>query len=493
MLPLSATRSLLPCTLAVALAAFGACRGDSSGAEQDARVGGAIDAGSQLVDAANAADATPQPDAKPAADAGPPSGSYAYYFGDFDVEDVYQVARVDLGNRVRSILPIAGLSGGGDITGLTLSLDNGSIVVAGRNSPAASPVLRLYPADGSGAGTLLFASADNDRLITSPRFSPDGNWVAFLSDSEIIGSRALHVVPADGSAAAKRVSLVPLSAAQDVRSFRWAGDSVHIAFVGDLVTNNDDALWTVDATAATPTPVEIVTTAELGGRDVGYLVGFDSADRLYFVADFELLDNQNRLYRAEIEGTGRIQVPGSVLANGAGEASVGGFSISSDGMHIAFGADSPTQNLYQIFTLDLSSQTAVLVSNLTTMAPPNSERGPNFFEKMRWSPDSSALAMAADWPIGADANNDFGAFIVPASGTPGGVGLAQSTVGSGDVFSPAFSADSAQLIFRGDLLESNHADLYLVDDFQAADQNPADLLLEQSVLGGVVKGFLLSN
>lgn len=456
----------------------------------------AVDAGS-LSDASDN-DAFPRADAAPAdadvsPDAGPASGSYAYYFGDFDEEDVFRVARVDLGNRVRTILPLAGFEGGGDITALGISPDNSTIAVAGRNTPASAPVLRLYPADGSGAGTLLFEAADADRLITALHFSPDGNWVAFLADSEVVGSRALHVVPVDQSVVAKRVSLPPVGASQDVRGFRWAGDSVHIAFVGDLVTDNDDALWTVNATVISPTIREIVTTAELGGRDVGRLVAFDSVDRLYFVADFELADNQSRLYRSAIDGSGRTQLAGTALTNGGGEASVGGFAISPDGLHIAFASDSPTANLSQIFTLDLATTAPALVSNITTTPPPSNERGPNFFESMRWSPDGSKLTMAADWLIGEDANNDFGAFVLPTSGSPGGVGIAQATIGNGDVFAPAFSADSTQIVFRGDLLVSNHSDLYLADDFTSTDQDPATLLLEESVVGGTVKGFVLTK
>jgi hypothetical protein len=479
---------MLPRFLLLASFSLSAC-----GPSDPAGDAGSVNDAGPRADAFPRVDATPADAALPSADAGPASGSYAYYFGDFDVEDVYQVARVDLGNRVRSILPIAGLEGGGDITGLAISPDNGSIVVAGQNSPTSAPVLRLYPADGSGAGLELFAAADSDRLISALQFSPDGNWVAFLTDSEIVGSKALHLVPVDASAAAKRVSLPPVGASQDVQSFRWAGDSVHIAFVGDLVTNNDDALWTVNATVISPTITEIVTTAELGGRDVGRLVAFDSSDRLYFVADFELADNQSRLYRSAIDGTGREQVAGTALTNGGGEASVGGFSMSPDGSHIAFASDSPTANLSQVFTLDLATTAPALVSNITTTPPPSSERGPNFFEPMRWSPDGSKLTMAADWPIGEDANNDFGAFVLPTSGSPGGVGLAEATIGNGDVFAPAFSADSAQIVFRGDLLVSNHSDLYLADDLTTSNQDPAGLLLEESVVGGTVKGFVVSH
>lgn len=500
MLASRASRILRSSLACVALSACGASNSNDDGPAADAQSISGVDAASNFDGALPSTDAATndamQPDsgtdASPQIDAGPGSGSFVYYFGDFDTQELFQVARVDLRNRSRSLLPIAGLDQGGDITGLALRRDNGTLAVAGKNTLNSAPQLRVYPPDGSGSGTLLFSAMDADRLISVLQYSPDGNWIGFLTDSEIVGSKALHVVPADGSSEAIRVSLPPVAASQDVQSFRWASDSAHIAFVGDLAVSNQDALWTVNASASLPTPVAVIGAAELGGRDVGRSIAFDSSDRLYFLADFELADNQSRLYRAALNGDDYEQVPGTALNNAVGEATVSGFAISPNGTRIALASDSPTATLFQVYTLDLNSTSAILVSNLSTATPPDSERGPNAFEAMRWSPDGAALTMAADWPIGMDANNDFGAFVVPTGNTPGGVGLAKSTVSSGDVFTPAFGADASQILFRGDLLASNRSDLYLVEDLELAAQAPSGLVLQESTTGGTVKGFIVS-
>jgi Tol biopolymer transport system component len=465
--------------------------GDGGGGSTDASVADAAAPDAAL------ADASPKADADPGTpDAGAASGALAYYFGDFGVVGEHRVARVDLGNGASTLLDLQGFEGHADISGVAVSPDGTKIAVAGQDTVSDAPALHVYAADGSGAPVVLYTGPASTSSIRDPAFSPDGSWVAFRADSELAGSLALHVAPVDASAAARRVSLMPVAANQDVSSFRWAGDSNHIAFTGDLVTNNVVALWAVNATAVSPSTVEIVTTQELGDRDVGDNLAFDSSDRLYFRADFELADNQFRLYRASVDGTGRVQVPGTALTNAGGtaEAAIGTFGMSKDGNTLAFSSDSPTADLYQLYVLDVATAAPTLVSEVTTTAPASGLAGPNFFEDIEWSPDGSALVFSADWAVSAgDQDNDFAAFVVPTSGVPGGTRLLGPQVASGDVFTPVFGADSATVVFRGDITVSNRIDLFATSDLSSADQDPGSIALQESAAGGNVDGFVVAG
>ena len=74
------------------------------------------------------------------------------------------------------------------------------------------------------AGTRRFTHGPSD---TSPRWSPDGRWLAFLRTGSEEGSKAqLHVMPADGGEAQRRTDL-PLG----VSDLTWAPDSSRLVVV----------------------------------------------------------------------------------------------------------------------------------------------------------------------------------------------------------------------------------------------------------------------
>lgn len=64
------------------------------------------------------------------------------------------------------------------------------------------------------------------RRDTAPRWSPDGRWLAFVSERERKGKGQLHVMPADGGEPARLTDLKP-----GVSSPVWSPDSASLAFV----------------------------------------------------------------------------------------------------------------------------------------------------------------------------------------------------------------------------------------------------------------------
>jgi Tol biopolymer transport system component len=480
-------------SLLVLLSIPAAACGPSSDSDPDAAnidAAGSIDAPPATIDAALVDAGIDAMDMQP--DAGPPGDTMVYYFGDFQTDGVHEHGRWDVANSTGSVLDLMSLTGVSFASrrgsSIALSPDGTTIAVVGLGGANAERI-HLYAADGSGAPTALHIAASSTVEIEDLKFSPDGTWLAFQADAEADGERSLYVIPTAGGTA-KRVSQPDAPAvSQDVQSYAWAPNSTHIAYVGDEVVDNENGLWTVDVTQASPAPVEIIgdalTTPDLEPANT---LGFDSSNRVYFRSDHERANNEFRLYRADLDGSNRVQVTGTALTNGNGEAAVGTFAISAAGDWIAFASESPTAGLYQVYTMDLATTSPGVVSNVTTTLSGVLE-GPSFFEDMAWSPDGSKIAVAADWT----SDDNFALYVLPSSGAAGGTRLTLPAVANGDVKQVAFTAASDALVFIGDLTINNQDQLHVAKDLSTADQVGSSLIVDGSVSGGDIFGFVLGD
>jgi dipeptidyl aminopeptidase/acylaminoacyl peptidase len=105
----------------------------------------------------------------------------------------------------------------------------------------------------------LFSTSEHSS--SQPRWSPDGKWIAFLSDRT--GSKNLYLIPSEGGEA-----IALTNAKKDVQNFSWSPDSRKIAFVREdekevfrnrsnkaFVYKQDttiNRLWTVDVLSKEP-------------------------------------------------------------------------------------------------------------------------------------------------------------------------------------------------------------------------------------------------
>ena len=123
--------------------------------------------------------------------------------------------------------------------------------------------------------------------------------------------------------------------------------------------------------------------------------------------------------------TGRILSKSWVagLTNGSGTATIASFSVAPDGVKLAFSANCPDANIYEVFVLDLTSSSAdpIQVSDVGALKPPSGLSGLAFQSPINWSPDSEELAVVADWRLDTNDQDDaFSAFLLPTA-APGGL------------------------------------------------------------------------
>src|SRR5271168_4916626 len=155
----------------------------------------------------------------------------------------------------------------------------------------------------TGEGHQLTASKKSS---TNAKWSPDGKWIAFLSDrpGQISGTpegkKQLYAISADGGEAQQLTKTD-----NDVNAAQWAPDSKHIAF------SSED-----------PEPKPLKDRKEKYGE--------------YFVvhADYQM----THLWTIELPADGSSSAPEPKRLTEGNTFSVGGFSWSPDGTHIAFSA-----------------------------------------------------------------------------------------------------------------------------------------------------------
>jgi Tol biopolymer transport system component len=417
----------------------------------------------------------------------------AYYWGEPQTDLVHTVGVVEYPGPVHTVFSLDGLVGGSDMAGVAVSPDGTQIAVAGRDMMGGVYTINLYAADGTGLATNLVTGGSPTVDFDALQFSPDGDWLAYRADATINDGYELWVVPTAGGMP-KRVSQTINAAAQDVTTYAWqpdvSGMLKYIAYQGDAATDGVFSAFGVEITANSPAPVNLAPMAT-NTQSVGTGVPqFDALGRVWIRGDLEV-DNTFRIYRVNVDGT----MFGSIahgLTNGNGEASVGSLGISPDRALLAFGADSPTATNYQVHVMDLANMQVAPVSNVAMGVSTNSFIGPDFAQPIAWSDDQQFLAARADWPVNADANNDdWSAYVFPVSG--GGVRIVHVPQGaSQDVEQVAFTANSARLFLRGDLVANNDQILASTADFATASQDPNMLVEVDPPANGDINGLTIA-
>jgi Tol biopolymer transport system component len=495
-------------TFAFALLLAVACGDDDTPGPTDG--GGGTDTGPAVMDGggtdaggtdAGTMDAGPMDDAgdtdSGGDDAGPIVGTdYVYYYGDFATDGVFNVGRWDIAAAANEVLAPMGLTDADDIMAIDVSADGTRLAVAGRATATDPPVINVYAADGTGAPTTI-VTGPMDRIVEDVKFSPDGTWIAWTAAFETAGNfddndDALYAAPSDGSGTPTRLSPDVPANNLVVSGFTWATNT-HIVFTGDVVTNNVDSIWSVEVTGP-GTPVELVDSSTFPGttQDIGELVDVDGMGRVYFVGDFAGANNEFHLYRNALDGSSFEEVTGTALTNGDGSASVGTFGISNDGATLAFAADAPTTDKYEVYVMALATATPMQVSAITTMDSFN--QGPGFGDLLAFSPDDSTLAFVADYPLGGgDPNNAYAVWTVPTTGTGGTRLFGVPTDADLDAFQVGWAPDGAAVFARADYVTNNEGELFGTSDLTTADQAVAGLLRVDAPMDGDVLGFLVAT
>ena len=275
--------------------------------------------------------------------------------------------------------------------------------------PNETDVFELYvaPADGSAAPTKLSgALVAGGNVQGQPAWSPDGQWLAFVADMDVVGQMELYVVPAAGGVEPTKLSgpMVPGAPGLEL-SYPplWSPDGTQVAYgaVAETTDIHHSAYYVVAMPPGNP-PVKI--NLDVCGAPA----------RPQWSPDGTRLAILCSTWPACVGYSTYVVSPGQEPVLVSGTADVILDAWSPDSTRVAF---STNVGIY-VALADGSSSEPLKVSGTTL--PPGRFQGPVF-----WSVDGTRLAFLKD----IDLHNGTHLWVVPADGSSEPVDVTGSAVG----------------------------------------------------------------
>jgi len=354
------------------------------------------DANSASPDAPKTVDAP-----RPNVDA-PPTGpaTRVWVYGDFLTNNTTQLGTF-VHESAQMPVTMTGIPSTGklyDLLGTPFSINaNGTKIAYVADSTVAGR-WDLFLADADGGNAVTVTTAVNTATITDPSFSPDGTKLAFVSDRDVATQKDIYVVDAAASSTPVRVSPARNNVALDASSFVWSPDSKLLAMTGDFATDARYALWTVDTTAATPAPVQVLTDAEnLATTPNGVLSPgpkWVSNTKVVFYGALTAAGDRH-LYVATAGTAGVTELASTAITRAdSTKAEAHVFGISPDLSKIVFSSDGITATAFELYVANTDGTgTPTRLTAGTTRAGSDLDG----FEELAFSPDGMKVAVVADW------------------------------------------------------------------------------------------------
>ena len=346
-------------------------------------------------------------------------------------------------------IPAAGKLYDASGTPFTVNTNGSKIAYVADSTVAGRWDLFLADADGSNAVTVVTAVAA--ATISNPTFSPDGTKIAFVSDRDVATQYDVYVVAAAANSTPARVSPARNNAALDAGTFAWSPDSKLLAISGDFATDGLFALWTVDTTAATPAPVQVLadsailtTTTPKGVLSPG--PKWTSNTQVAFYGALAAAGDRH-IYVATAGTAGVTELASTAITRpDSTKADAHVFGISPDLSKIVFASDGITATAFDLYVANADGTGTPTRLTSGTTRPGSDLHG---FEQLVWSPDGTKVAVIADW--GAT-DEKFEPYVVSLAATdvhrvaiPGGAADAAR-----DASKPQWTRGGAKLYFVAD-------------------------------------------
>lgn len=348
----------------------------------------------------------------------------------------------------------------------------------------------LYVAPVEGGEPTHVVAVGATAGVEKVRFSPDGSKIAFVADLEVDGQLDAYVIASDAvEGTPVRVSPAHASASTDLDASQlaWSTDSTTIVVTGDFSQNDYHEMWIADATAADPTPVQLIDRDRIQST----AVGTKGAIIPLLVDDGKVLfrskldaDDLVKLTVIDVDGQNEGLLPNTQITRADDStADIGAATLSPDRSQIAFTADE-VATIYDVWVMpaDGGAAPTKLTDGLAV-----EDSNPIHTQPLKWSPDGQKIAFLADYA--ADGKTE--PYVLPVAGG-GQVRLA--VIGDRederDADSIAWSPAGDGLFMAADALINNDTELFRLDP---AMQEQTPMMAIDAPPGGDLKGVRSSD
>ncbi len=317
------------------------------------------------------------------------------------------------------------------------------------------------------------------------RVSEDGNTLVYRGDMDVNQQYEVYYVDLSGDTPAAPAKLnTALSTGQDIDVIGLSANGETLAYAGDQEVLDLVEAYYVDLSGAAPAaPVKISGTIVADGdvSDKALPQVSDDGDRVLYIADQDT-DTVYEMYYVNLAGAAPaapVKISGTMVAGRSVIAS--GAQLSADGLAAAYRADQATDNVNELYYVDLSGASPLAAVKINSPLPTNSD-----VDDFTLSRDSNSLIYRAD----QDVNADLELYYVDLSGASpaASVQLNDPLPTSADVDTYTLSRDGNSLVYRSDQDVLNDVELYYVDLGGASPAAPVQVN-DTIVTDGDVTGY----
>jgi len=311
--------------------------------------------------------------------------------------------------------------------------------------------------------------------------------VVYRSDQETAGIDELFLVDVEGNIPSKPVKVSgDMGTDSDVDSFRISDDGNTLVYMADQDTDNLDELYYVDLSGDIPaSPVKANGTLQVDGEIDAFSLSKDG-NSLVYQADQDT-DDVYELYLVDLSSgtpSADTKISGTMVTDG--DTYDRDFGITDDGNAVVFIADKDTDDIFEIYFVDISGSSPAAPVKLNDALA--ADREVAYFVM---SSDGGHIVYRAD----RDTDDQFELYYVDNSGnTPESpVKLNDTLGGSGsDVEEVHISSDGSTVIYRADQDTEGVDEAYVVD---LTDPSPAPEKINGTLVadGDVLKLALSSD
>jgi Tol biopolymer transport system component len=289
-----------------------------------------------------------------------PDGASIAYIADQEVNGKFELFLVEIANPgVSTKLNGTLVPADGDVVGgHSFSPDDGTKVLYAADQED-DGLFELYLVDIANPGVSVkvhedFAATVN--LATGFKFSPNGEWIGYMADQDVDGTRELYLVATDTPGDSEKLN-GPLVAGGQLCDFEFSPDSTLVAYCAEQDDPLVLELYLVDV--STPGVSMKLNPPLVAGGEVSaqsYRFGPNS-DYVIYRADQDT-DEVFELYHVDVTTPGTAdKVNGALVAGGdvLGAIRTPSFRISPDGLGVSYLADQDTNGQVELYGVALSN------------------------------------------------------------------------------------------------------------------------------------------